>query len=130
MLDDSFKLAAAGLLHYPTVLELMSYLQTERDYTPWRGVVTNLKHISSLFHNTTDEQIWRVCGTAHSHGNGGGGATGLLSPGILLGQAYGSASSSKSEITLRSVVKCIKSKHKHRRRVQTRGNGGRGKVVV
>ena len=63
LIDDAFKLAAAGQLPYPTALELIVYLTREQHYTPWRTVMANLKYIGSAFQNTADEKLWRVCDT-------------------------------------------------------------------
>ena len=60
LLDDAFNLALANQISYSSAFELASYLQHERDYVPWRAVLTELDYIDIMLRRTSDFQTWKV----------------------------------------------------------------------
>ena len=63
LLDDAFKIAETNMSSFSTVLDLIQYLEFERDFLPWRRVMFYLKGVSLHMHKNKDEQLWRVSET-------------------------------------------------------------------
>ncbi|XP_057652415.1 glutamyl aminopeptidase-like isoform X2 [Diorhabda carinulata] len=56
LLEETFKIAEAGLLSYKVPLELSKKLKNERDYTPWSAGSNNLLSILNRLGSTKSEQ--------------------------------------------------------------------------
>ena len=52
VIDDSFDLARAGELNYDTALDIISYLDAELDYSPWKSALGNLAYIENMLKRT------------------------------------------------------------------------------
>ena len=63
LLDDALKIAQAQMSSYSTVLDLIQYLKSERDYLPWKRIIQYLKVVSLYMRENKDEQLWRVSET-------------------------------------------------------------------
>ena len=63
LLDDAIKIAETNMSFYSTVLDLIQYLEFERDYLPWIRVISFLKGVSLYMRKHKDEQLWRVSET-------------------------------------------------------------------
>ncbi len=60
ILDDAFNLALAQSIPYGWALDLTQFLEFERDYVPWRSVLTELDYIDIMLFGTTTYLDWRV----------------------------------------------------------------------
>ena len=60
ILDDAFNLALAKLIPYEWALDLTQFLEFERDYVPWRSVLTELDYIDIMLTGSTIYLEWRV----------------------------------------------------------------------
>ncbi|XP_028402559.1 endoplasmic reticulum aminopeptidase 1-like [Dendronephthya gigantea] len=47
LLNDVFELARAGKVSYETALDMVSYLDKEKDYVPWRAATSGLSYIGA-----------------------------------------------------------------------------------
>ena len=52
VVDDSLDLARAGILSYDTALDIISYLDTETNYGPWKTAMDNMSYIKSMLSRT------------------------------------------------------------------------------
>lgn len=59
LIDDSLNLAADGYLRYETALQVLSYLERETDYIPWRAAVTNLDKLDFILKDDASYQTYR-----------------------------------------------------------------------
>uniref|UniRef100_A0A1I8IA71 Aminopeptidase n=1 Tax=Macrostomum lignano TaxID=282301 RepID=A0A1I8IA71_9PLAT len=53
LLDDSFSLAAAGLVDYSVPLNMTRYLLKESHYVPWRAAMSKLSLLHSMLHRSS-----------------------------------------------------------------------------
>ena len=60
ILDDAFNLALANLIPYKWAMALSNYLDKEKEYVPWRSVLTEMDYIDIMFYGTADYAIWKV----------------------------------------------------------------------
>lgn len=60
ILDDYLNAARAGLVTYPTALELTRYLNKERDYAPWTAASVALDFIDIMLYGSKAYQAWKV----------------------------------------------------------------------
>lgn len=54
LIDDSLNLAADGYLNYKIALQVLSYLERETDYIPWRAAVNNLDKLQILINSGSE----------------------------------------------------------------------------
>lgn len=60
IIDDSLNLAADGYLSYQTAFEILSYLQRETDYIPWRAAVINLDKIDYILADSPAHDNFKI----------------------------------------------------------------------
>jgi aminopeptidase N len=60
LLDDSLNLARAGVLNYPTALDLTTYLDHETDYIPWESYFRALTFLKSRLIGTEVYDYFKV----------------------------------------------------------------------
>ena len=60
LLDDAFNLALANAVSYTTALDLTAYLKNEREYVPWRSVLTELDYIDVMLRQAPEFADWKV----------------------------------------------------------------------
>ena len=60
LLDDAFNLALAGMIPYKWALDLTIFLEQEREYVPWRSVLTELDYIDIMLRGLLMYNEWKV----------------------------------------------------------------------
>lgn len=60
LLDDVFNIALANLIPYKWALDVSVYLEHERDYVPWRAVLTELDYIDIRLRGSSAFSSWKV----------------------------------------------------------------------
>ena len=60
VIDDSLDLARAGELKYDIALDIISYLATEREYTPWSTALSNLEYMQNMLKRTSAFGAYKV----------------------------------------------------------------------
>lgn len=60
LMDDALNLAAAGVLSYVTALDLVSCLQSEKEYFPWFGALDQIDYIDVMLFNQPIHPDWKV----------------------------------------------------------------------
>ena len=60
ILDDAFNLALANMIPYKAALDFSLFLEQERDYVPWRAVLTELDFMDIMLYNSSISTEWRV----------------------------------------------------------------------
>lgn len=48
IVGDALNLARAGLLDYRTAMQVVKYLQHERDYLPWEAALSSLDYVEAM----------------------------------------------------------------------------------
>ncbi|KAL7633447.1 UNVERIFIED_CONTAM: hypothetical protein RMT77_016318 [Armadillidium vulgare] len=59
LIDDSFSLASAKMLHYRTTFNLISYLPKEYHFVPWSAAYSHITSIGNLMRNTKGYKTFR-----------------------------------------------------------------------
>lgn len=60
LLDDAFNLAAVDMVSYKAALDLTHFLEREKEYVPWRAVLTEMDYIDIMLYETEPWTEWRV----------------------------------------------------------------------
>ena len=60
LMDDSLNLARANMLPYERALNMTLYLQSERDYLPWRAAATALTYLDTILYDSKAYNDWKV----------------------------------------------------------------------
>jgi len=60
LLDDAFNLALANMIPYKAALDFSLYLEQEREYVPWRAVLTELDFMDIMLYKSSVSVEWRV----------------------------------------------------------------------
>ena len=63
LLDDALKIAHANIFSYSTVLDLIQYMKSERDYLPWNRIIWYFTAVTLYMRKNMDEPLWRVSET-------------------------------------------------------------------
>lgn len=67
LLDDAFNMALANLIPYQWALDVSLYLQFEKEYVPWRSVLTELDYMDIMLYGSPDSDLWKVFIDCHSN---------------------------------------------------------------
>jgi len=59
LMDDSLNLARANMLPYERALNMTLYLQSERDYLPWRAAATALTYLDTILCDSKAYNDWK-----------------------------------------------------------------------
>lgn len=59
IIDDALNIASASLLSYDKALDIVTYLQNETEYAPWKAAFRNFEIILSRF-KTNEANIFEV----------------------------------------------------------------------
>jgi len=60
ILDDVFNLALADMIPYSWALNISTYLKHERDYVPWRSVLSELEYLDIMLYGSSKFDDWKV----------------------------------------------------------------------
>ncbi|KAF1751077.1 hypothetical protein GCK72_017629 [Caenorhabditis remanei] len=57
LIDDSFSEARAGLLNYSVPLQLITYLQKEKEYMPWSGTIAKIRELLDMYGTDPEKDV-------------------------------------------------------------------------